>query len=222
MPDHHLSSLWTDGDLFFSQCCGYDVVNRYKNHLRVLATPWFTAPGCCNGDYASTIVVHEDSPYRDVLDMFGKIVVINGPESQSGMNALFSLVAPGSCKGRYFSEVKISGSHAASLEVIKNGDADIASVDCVTYELIRRYRPNVIDGTRCLGLTCPAPSPPYVTRKNVGKDIKDRMKIALMQAFCDPALNEVRQTLLLGDIELTDVEPYNRIISDFGHELRAV
>ncbi len=71
--DHHLRSLWSDGDLFFSQCCGYDVVNRYKNHLRVLATPWFTAPGCCNGDYASTIVVHEDSPYRDVLDMFGKI-----------------------------------------------------------------------------------------------------------------------------------------------------
>ncbi len=220
--DRHLSSLWSDDNLFFSQCCGYDVVYRYRDCLQVLGTPWFTAPGCCNGDYASTIVVPENSTFLDVTDMLGTVAVLNGAESHSGMNALFSLVAPYARNGRFFSEVKISGSHAASLEALKQGSADVASVDCLTYDLLRRYRPGAISGTRTLGLTYPAPAPPYVTRKDADPETVARMKTALGEAFSDPALNQAMHTLRLGDIESTEIDPYQRIVTEFGHNLRAV
>ena len=220
--DHHLRSLWSDDHLFFSQCCGYDVIHRYKDRLQVLGTPWFAATGCCNGDYASTIVVPEDSTFHDVVDMLGTVAVLNGPESHSGMNALFSLVAPYSRKGRFFSEVKISGSHAASLEALKKGSADVASVDCLTYDLLRRYRPGVITGTRTLGLTYPAPAPPYVTRKNADPETVARMKMALREAFSDSNLSQAMDALRLSDIEITDSDPYQRIVTEFGHNLQAV
>jgi ABC-type phosphate/phosphonate transport system substrate-binding protein len=220
--DSHLGCLWSDSKLFLSQCCGYDVVHRYKNRLHVLATPWFAAPGCNNGDYASIIVVGEDSKYQDVVDMFGTVAVINGAESHSGMNALFALVAPCSQNGKFFSEVKISGSHASSLDIVKTGKADVASVDCVTYELLRRYRPYVINGTRPLGLTCTAPSPPYVTRVGMDMETVTRMKTALTAAFADPSLYEARQTLLLDKLEISDIETYHRITTEFRHDLRAV
>ena len=220
--DRHLNSLWSDDRLFFSQSCGYDIVHRYKNRLQVLATPWFAAPGCSDGNYASTIVVPENSPYRNVVDMFGTVVVVNGPESHSGMNALFALVAPYSRDGKFFSEVRISGSHAASLAALKKGAANVAAVDCMTYELLRRYRPTAIDGTRPLGLTYAAPAPPYVTRSIVSTEAVARMKNALLATFADPTVAAARQTLLLAEIDTGSAAAYQRIATEFAHGLRAV
>jgi len=214
--------LWSDDALLISQCCGYDIVHRYKGRLQVLATPWFTAPGCFEGNYASTIVVHENSLYRDVVDMFGTVVVVNGPESHSGMNALFSLVAPRSRDGKFFADVKISGSHAQSLAAIKKGAADVASVDCLTYELLLRHQPRAIDGTRALGLTYTAPAPPYVTRANVSTDTVARMKNAMLATFSDPSTSNAREILLLANIEISSAEVYHRITTEFLHGLRAV
>ena len=114
-----LKQLWLDKHLIFSQCCGYDVVHRYRGRLQILATPTYTVAGCENGRYVSAVMVPEDSPYDDVLDMFGKVAVINGPESHSGMNALFGLVGPRARDSRFFSEIKISGEHALSLRMLQ-------------------------------------------------------------------------------------------------------
>lgn len=220
--DRPLKSLWSDDNLFMSQCCGYDIVHGYKDRLKVLGTPYFDAPGCSNGHYASMVVVPEDSPYRDVVDMFDTIVVINGPESHSGMNALFALVAPYSQNGRFFSQVKISGTHAGSLVMLKNAEADVAAIDCMTYELLCRYRPAAIEATRPLGLTYAAPAPPYVTRSVVDVETVARMKNALLETFADPAVSNARQTLLLDDVEITSDATYQQIVTEFRHDLRAV
>ena len=80
--------LWSNNQLLFSQCCGYDIVNRYKDRLCPIAVPHFDVRGCDGNRYASVVMVAEDAPYQDVLDMYGTVAAINGPESHSGMNAL--------------------------------------------------------------------------------------------------------------------------------------
>lgn len=212
--------LWTDSNLFFSQSCGYDVVYRFREHLQVLGTPLFAAAGCANGDYASTIVVQEDSPYHDVLDMFGTIAVINGPESHSGANALFGLVSPYARAGRFFSEIRVSGTHEASLKTLQAGGADVASIDCMTYALLKRYRPAAIEGTRPLGLTYPAPAPPYVTKAGTSVETIKRMQTALRAVFDDPSSAKVCEKLLLGGIQTGSAEAYQRITTEFRHRLR--
>ena len=140
-----------------------------------------------------------------------QICVINGPHSHSGMNAIRALVAPVSRAGRFFSRIKESGSHTASLSVLQRGDADVAAIDCVTYALLKRYRPRALSGLRKLGRTYRAPGIPYVTHWMADNETVRRMRSGLLQAFADPALATVREALLLKDVEEVEVTDYQRI-----------
>ncbi len=209
--DRPLGELWSDPKLLFSQCCGYDLVNRYAGKLQPIAVPHYDAPGCKGADYASVVVVAADSKATDVLQMHGAVCVINGPESHSGMGALRALIAPVSDGGHFFSEVKVSGSHAASLEMVRRGEADVAAIDCVTYALIARHRPAAVTGTRTLGRTYQAPAVPYVARANVDHETVARMRTAVFRTFADSNLAAVRRALLLKAIEDVPLLAYGRI-----------
>lgn len=216
VPDHiqhsrNLADLWDDPDLWFSQCCGYDIVRRYAGKLRPVATPHYGAPECKGSDYASNVVVAGDCEANDVLEMFGAVCVVNGFESHSGSNALKALVAPRNRDGRFFSKIKISGTHVASLEMIRIGEADVAAIDCVTYALLARFRPAAVAGTRKLGRTYRAPAIPYVTRWDDDDDRVERLRAAIFNAFTDQHLTTTRQALYLKNIEVLPVSAYRRI-----------
>ena len=88
-----LRALWSNPNLIFSQCCGYDVVSRFENTLTPLVVPHFDVVGCVGSEYSSLLVVGEDCLYDDVLEMRGTVAAINGLESHSGMSSLRELVA---------------------------------------------------------------------------------------------------------------------------------
>lgn len=190
--DKPVVALWDDPRLLFSQCCGYDIVNRYTGKLQPIATPSYGADGCEGGEYCSAVIVAENVADDDVLGMRGAVCVINGPESHSGMSALRALVAPVSRNGRFFSKVKVSGSHLASLQMLQHGQADVAAVDCVTYGLLQSYRPAALSGTRMLGWTYPAPAVPYVARTDCDHDTVAKLRTAVFDTFNDPNLVTVR------------------------------
>ena len=130
------------------------------------------------------------------------------------MGALQALVAPVSRKGRFFSHVRVSGSHIASLELLKAGAVHVAAIDSVTYSLLELYRPTALQGLRKLGRTHHAPGVPYVTHGGFNPATIERMRAAVFRAFADPNLQGVRQTLLLDDIEFLPIEAYERIATD--------
>ena len=209
--DQSLHDLWSDPDLMFSQCCGYDVVARFKNILTPLAVPHFDVAGCAGREYSSLVVVNEDCPYNDVLKMRGTVVAINGAESHSGMSSLRQLVAPLQKNGRFFNEVLVSGAHVGSLGMLRRRKADVAAIDCVTYELLSAYQPQALVGTRVLGRTYRSPAPPYVTRVAHGNSLIERIRTALLRAFDDPNLIPAREALFLKKIEWADIGCYSKI-----------
>lgn len=206
--DEPVNELWSDPDLLISQCCGYDVVDRYKDRLRPVATPNFSAHGCLADNYSSIIVVADDCRFSDVRNMAGCIAAINGPGSHSGMSSLRHLVSQSHSGGRFFTDVKISGSHIASLDLIRRGVADVAAIDSVTLALLRRYRAGTMDGLKVLGTTYSAPAPPYVVRATLGKDDVEKIRNAILDTFSDPALAACRERLLLKGVSLTRQEDY--------------
>ena len=127
------------------------------------------------------------------------------------MNALRVLIAPASRDGRFFSNVRISGSHAASLQMLRNRDADVASIDCVTYALLKSYRPEALSGTRMLGWTDRAPAIPYVTRSDVDSNTVARMRCALHDIFDNPDFSTTRQALYLKSLEVLPAQVYEDI-----------
>ncbi len=206
--------LWQDPHLLLSQCCGFDLVNRYAGKLIPLATPEYGAPGCEGCDYASVVVVADHVRDSDVLNMRGTVCVVNGRESQSGMNSLRTLIAPVSNKGLFFSEVLVSGGHAQSLDMLREGQADVAAIDCVTHALLDCYRPQALAGTRVIGLTYPAPAIPYVTQARAETSVVERLRTALLEIFADPDLADLRRGLFLKDIRILPESDYLRISRD--------
>ncbi len=206
-----IKKLWANPNLFISQCCGYDLVNRYADKLTPLAVPRYGVAECRGYLYASAIVVREDYPVDDVLEMRGAVCVINGPESHSGMSSLRAIVAPFNSEGRFFSDVMVSGSHAESIRILRRGEADVAAIDSVTYALLERYRPAALAGLRKLGRTHRAPGVPYVTCANVDAETKARMRTAIALTFADARLADLREALFLEGIETVRPAAYRRI-----------
>ncbi len=209
--DRDLRALWNDSDLWFSQCCGYDLIARYRGHLRPLATPHYGAPECRGWEYASVVVVAEDREGEDIRDLAGTRCAVNGLESHSGTHSLRALVAPHHRAGKFFASVVESGAHIHSLAMIRRGNVDVAAIDCVTYALLERHRPSALAGVRRFALTSHAPGIPYVTHATTSADDVSRMRAALYETFVEPDLTAVRQALLLEHLETTELAHYQRI-----------
>ena len=218
--DVPVKSLWQHDELLLSQCCGFDVVYGFKDTLDVLMITDWAAEGCHDGQYSSWIVVHEDSPHQHISELYNSAAVINGRESHSGMNSLLALAAPYSKDGFFFRSIKESGAHADSLIAIQNKTADVAAIDCVTYQLLKTYRPSTISGTRIIGQTDAAPAHPYVTSSNTPKEIQRRMRDALDAAFNDSSLDSARETILLKKGIFNRQNDYQRIADEFRYDPR--
>ena len=202
---------WTSGRLLFSQACGYDILLAYRNCLRLVVTPIYTVAGCKHGFYSSVLVVRQDARIDHMEEMRGVRCVINSPSSHSGMNMLRALFASVHQKGRFFSAVLHSGSHEASLRMVANGFADVASIDRVTYALIERYRPLALRKTRVLCCSVRTPAPPYVTGSQMTDKQVEQIRQALTETLAMPSMRVAREALLLDDLANLPLETYRPI-----------
>lgn len=216
-PDHLTRGagarrLWRARDLLFSQTCGYPLTHGLAGAVRVIATPAYTAAGCDGPNYCSVFVGRRDDSRTKIADFRGAVAAVNGRDSQSGYSALRAAVAPHNIGGRFFGEVKESGAHAKSLALVASGKADICAVDCVTFGLLQRHRPESVDGLRTIGNSASAPGLPYVTRGGAGDDLLGKLRAAVAAAVADPALAEARAALLIAGAEALPDQAYDRIL----------
>jgi len=199
---------WTSQDFLFGQACGYDVRISYADQLQVVATPCYNALGCNGSNYSSFVIVRDDSRFVRIEDLRGTRCVINTPTSHSGMNVLRALVAPLHCNGRFFSVVRMSGSHERSLQMIQQREVDVAAIDCVTYALLAKHRPSELFGSRVLHRTERVPAPPYVTAASTPPETLARMREAVFCALNHSSVTAAKEALLLSDVEVLPDEAY--------------
>jgi ABC-type phosphate/phosphonate transport system substrate-binding protein len=203
---------WSDPRLLFGQTCGYPLVRSLRGKVRVVATPCHDVPGCESGAYASVVVVAEASQTRTLDDLRGAAFAMNDRGSHSGANAIAALIAPLATPGApFFSSVRLTGDHVASIAAVAAGEADVASIDGVTHALLTQHRPRALDGTRVLCATASAPAPPYVTSARTTDDDLARIRDALAAAMADPALASARAELLLRGVRVLPEASYERI-----------
>jgi ABC-type phosphate/phosphonate transport system substrate-binding protein len=207
LPDH-----WLESGLLLSQTCGYPLRHVLKDRVRLVATPCYAAPGCEGPSYRSLILVPADSPAAGLADLRGRRVAFNAPDSQSGFNVLRAAVAPLAESGRFFAEAIATGSHAASLELVAAGRADVAALDCVSFALFRRCGRPATESVRVLCQTDAAPALPFITAAATTDADLFRLRQALRAAIADPALAAAREALLLRDVMLLPDSAYDAIL----------
>jgi ABC-type phosphate/phosphonate transport system substrate-binding protein len=207
---HH--ELWGRRDLLLGQACGYPLTHEFADRLALVATPCYAAPGCSGASYRSWILVRDDSGTFRLEQLAGGRAAINDRASQSGCNALKALVAPLAKGRRFFASVIVVGSHVESVAAVRDGRADVAAVDCVTYALLARHRPAALFGTRIIAAGATTPALPYVTAAGTDAGTLGRMKAAFRAALADRAAMAAREALLIANVELLPLAAYDAIL----------
>ena len=181
MPDD-LVAHWRDPALLLSQTCGFPFVTSLAGHVRYIATPCFTAPGCEGAFYRSAVVVRRDEPARTLAGMRGRRVAFNSRDSQSGYNGLRALVAPLAEGGRFFGGTLETGAHRLSIRAVTSGTADLAAIDVVTLALLGDHAPGEVEGLRILDHTAPVPGLPFITAADTSDADLARLRHAVIEA----------------------------------------
>ena len=204
-----LYSHWLAPDLLLGQTCGYPLTTSLSGRVRYVGTPRYTAPGCDGPFYRSVLVVRADDPARHLADMAGRRVAFNSRDSQSGVNALRSLVAPLATDGRFFAATIETGGHRHSVQAVQGGQADIAAIDAVTFALLSRDHPAAVAGLRQLGFTAATPSLPFITALDMRDEDVARLRAALAAACTDTTLAASRSMLLLDGFDVLPLSAYD-------------
>ncbi len=197
---------WQQPDLLLSQTCGYTLV-KYLPHVKLVGTYHYRVEGCNGANYSSWLVVRADAPGERLADFRGRVVAYNHADSQSGYNSLRALVAPLAENGRFFSRAVVTGSHENAVRAIQLGLADIAAVDCVSLELLKRAQPQALAGVKIIGRTASVPGMPLITAAATTAE-----QLAILRAAASAMVNDpASESLLIGDFSLIPRSAYQAI-----------
>lgn len=178
-----LRSLWLSPQLLVTQTCGYPLMTQLRGQVRVIGRPCYELPHSSAGAHCSLLLTHADNPRSSLADFYLSRGVINGHDSNSGMNLLRERLAPLQRDGRFFASVDISGAHRESLRWLREKRADLAAIDSVTYDYLARFAPNEIQGLRIVTHSAPSPTLPYIGPLSLSdaqvSQIREAMNLAL-------------------------------------------
>ncbi|MDG1236312.1 MAG: PhnD/SsuA/transferrin family substrate-binding protein [Amylibacter sp.] len=164
----NVMDVWTDPRLVIGQTCGMPFRKFLHGKVHLVGTPHFNLSDCPAGHYHSVVVVRKDDARQTLADYAQAPLAYNDENSQSGFAAILNHAA---AKGVAFSDRLPSGGHVNSSKMVVEGNADIASLDAVTWKLIQRYDPWASD-LRVLENTKPfTPTLPFITSLDQDPDL---------------------------------------------------
>ena len=145
----------------------------------IVAAPVF--PGHDGPTYRSVVIARRQSGFATLDDLRGSRLAINEQMSWSGHHVFRVHLATAGEREAFFGEIVETGSHAASIQAVLAGEADVAAIDDTIWEhrllLDDRLRDLVvIDRTRAW------PAPPFALSRALGSSVRDVLAHALVCA----------------------------------------
>lgn len=152
-PDEFdLHTLWLHPKLLFAQTCWGPMELGLANHVQVVGQPDYTRiEGGDGALYSSAILTRKfGADIRSPADghavlpveqLRGKRLAYNSTDSMSGIIGLTRDLAEAGENLYIFADRIASGGHRRSIVEVAEGRADVAAVDCLSWELARRYEP---------------------------------------------------------------------------------
>lgn len=206
--DNDPSQLWASPRLLFGQTCSYPFISGLHRQATLVATPIYDFPGCFGTAHCSFLIVRASDPRADVAALRGRRAIVNSPDSNSGMNLFRAMIAPHAGAKSFFRDVALSGSHLASLAAVAGDEADVASIDCVTFGLIQREKPELTQAVRVIATSPRSPGLPIIVSKALAPTHLDALRVALVTAIADPSLSQARRALGLVGAQILAPEHY--------------
>lgn len=191
--------LYTDPELVFTQACGYHWVGPYKEYLDYLATPVYNWPHC-EGPFHRSLLITTKKDVLSFDDAFEPKIkwAINSEESFSGFVLLKHMLQE---KGRNLdlAQALKTGSHYATLQALRAGQADCALVDCVSYGIVLEEHPEWRESFSVIYKSPLVPTPPFVCSTKLSEKEKSEIFSALSKAL-------KKAPVTLGILSLVDAQ----------------
>ena len=205
-PDDLLAH-WQDDRLLLSQTCGYPLVSQLPA-VQLVGTFHYQAPGCSGRYYRSWLIARDKQ--TTLADFNGQRAVANSLDSHSGYNALRLVAA---LQGVTFSQMLLSGGHRQSLAALRDSQADVAAIDCVSWALLARYAPDELRGLHIIGETPAAPGLPLITAASTSATRLETLRTVLHQLVSDPAFRAVCDDNLIGGVSPVQRDDYQGVLA---------
>jgi ABC-type phosphate/phosphonate transport system substrate-binding protein len=208
-----MSAEWSDPGLLFGQTCGYPYMKALRETVALVATPEYAFPGCEGATHCSFLVRRADDTRRGLVAFRGSVAAINDPTSNSGMNLFRAAIAPIAGGESFFARAVTTGSHAASLRAVAEGDADLAAIDCVSFALIARAEPALAERIAIIARSPSSPCLPFIASARLPQETLASLREALFAALADPDLAEARAAIGLRGARAAIPADYGRVLT---------
>lgn len=207
-----LAALWRNHGLIFGQTCGYPYMTELRDSVTLIAAPDYSFPGCEGASHRSFIIRGQGDPRRQLGEFRGAVAALNAPDSDTGMNLFRATIAPIAGGAPFFRATLVTGSHEASVTAVADGRADLASIDCVSFALLERGRPELIERVAVVAESPLSPGLPFIAAASLPARTITTVREALFGAVDDPNLVEARTTLGLKGARVATPSDYDCVI----------
>lgn len=153
--------VWKHPGLVLGQTCGMPYRKWLHESVELVGTPDYGLLNCPPGYYRSAFVVRREDSRKQITDLRTSTFAYNQTFSQSGYAAPFWHLEP---EGFWFENRLHTQQHLESARAVAQGQADIASLDAVSWRLISTYESFATD-LQVLEWTVPTPGLPLITAK---------------------------------------------------------
>ena len=186
-------------------CTGAWMQLRHEESARVLAVPVVAG----RTSYQALLVTTPSSGAKSFDDLRGKRFAFTDPLSLTGYLYPRSLIeSAGRDPSGFFSSTVFTRGHDRSIEAVRRGIVDGATVDSLIYDFLVRRSPSDVEGVRVIARSPPFPIPPLVVPARMPEAEAERLKDELLAFSCSAEGRSLLEELLIDGFAAPEPKVY--------------
>ena len=200
---------WLDAGLAVGMTCGWPLVTTLREQVRVVGTFAYRIEHAPAPHLYRTVIVAPET--ASLSELVGRRAAINSVDSLSGNISLLEVFGLGEA---WPGDVVWTSAHVRSVEALRSGEADVASIDGMTWAYQQRDDPTSLEGLRVVARGPWVPGLPVILPASASDAALDEWRAAFEGAVVDPALSAVMDELLIDHFVPLDLVDYDRALAD--------
>jgi len=190
-------------------CSGPYVKDKVKFGAELLVAPQSYGQSF----YHAYIIVHKDSPIKDMAGLKGKKFAFTDPKSNTGKLVPTYMIAKdfNTTPENFFSEVIYTRSHDKSVEAVAKKLVDGASIDSLIYDYAVKKNPTYTSETKIIRKSAPYGIPPLVVRKEMDPVLRNKIKDIFLSMHTDPAGKAILDGIMVDKFIVPQDKDYNAV-----------
>lgn len=201
--DLEARASWLSPQLVLGMTCGWPLVTTLQRRVRVVGTFVYGVDGVLSHTYRSVIIANKAA---SIADLAHATLAYNSVESLSGYVSIMSMMPDG--QTAWSGPTLETGSHLSSIDAVREGRADIASIDSLTWTYTQREFPDVLQGLVIIDRGPLVPHLPLIARNDTTDEALADWRTAFADVVRNPALAGTLDTLLIHGFVPLDAKDY--------------